>query len=97
MDDFPEELELKLKHMMLSHHGTLENGSPVVPMTIEALLLHYIDNMDAQVRGALQVLEKNNRRDEVWTEYVRLLDRFIYRGRGDHHPATGGERGDDDG
>ena len=79
MVDFPEELALRLRHMMLSHHGSRENGSPVVPMTIEALLLNYVDNMDAQVRGALMTLEKNGGEGR-WTEYVRLLDRFIYRG-----------------
>jgi 3'-5' exoribonuclease len=82
MDEFPVELEIELKHMILSHHGSLENGSPVVPMTIEALLLHYLDNMDAQVRGALQVIEKAGGDTGSWTEYVRLLDRYLYRGRG---------------
>ena len=56
---FPEELAMKLKHMILSHHGNLEHGSPVVPMTVEAMLLHYLDNLDAQVRGAMAMLEKN--------------------------------------
>jgi 3'-5' exoribonuclease len=80
IEGFPAELELKLKHMILSHHGSLEHGSPIVPMTIEAILLHYIDNLDAQARGTLQVLEKDARRFGRWTEYVKLLDRFIYRG-----------------
>lgn len=80
IEGFPEELSLKLKHMVLSHHGSLEHGSPVVPMTIEAILLHYIDNLDAQARGALQVLDKEPARPGNWTEYVKLLDRFIYRG-----------------
>jgi 3'-5' exoribonuclease len=78
--DFPEDLALKLKHMVLSHHGSLEHGSPVVPMTIEAILLHYIDNLDAQARGTLQALDKDTRHSGKWTEYVKLLDRFIYRG-----------------
>jgi 3'-5' exoribonuclease len=77
---FPPELALKLKHMILSHHGQLEHGSPVVPMTIEAILLHYIDNLDAQARGALQTLDKDTGRFGRWTEYVKLLDRFLYRG-----------------
>lgn len=77
---FPPDLALRLKHMVLSHHGQLEHGSPIVPMTIEAILLHYIDNLDAQSRGALQVLEKDAGRFGRWTEYVKLLDRFIYRG-----------------
>ncbi len=80
MTDFPAELEMSLKHMILSHHGRLEHGSPVVPMTAEALLLHYIDNMDAQVRGTLMVIDKVGDRDGNWTEYVKLLDRFIYHG-----------------
>jgi len=80
IDGFPADLALKLKHMVLSHHGSLEHGSPVVPMTIEAILLHYIDNLDAQARGTLQVLDKDTSRFGNWTEYVKLLDRFIYRG-----------------
>lgn len=77
---FPEDLALELKHMVLSHHGSLEHGSPVVPMTLEAMLLHYLDNMDAQIRGAIMVLEKGGGEGK-WTEYVKLLDRFIYRAR----------------
>lgn len=80
IEGFPRELGVKLKHMIVSHHGLLENGSPIVPMTVEALLLHYIDNLDAQVRGVNQVLEKSTGRNGRWTEYVRLLDRYIYRG-----------------
>ncbi|MCX5753939.1 MAG: HD domain-containing protein [Candidatus Krumholzibacteria bacterium] len=80
IEGFPAELALKLKHMVLSHHGSLEHGSPVVPMTIEAILLHYIDNLDAQTRGTLQVLDKETARPGKWTEYVKLLDRFVYRG-----------------
>ncbi|MCK4548856.1 MAG: HD domain-containing protein, partial [Candidatus Krumholzibacteria bacterium] len=59
MQDFPEELAMRLKHMILSHHGNLEHGSPVVPMTVEAMLLHYLDNLDAQIRGVLTVIEKS--------------------------------------
>jgi len=81
IDDFPDELAVRIKHMILSHHGTLENGSPVLPMTVEAMILHYIDNLDAQVRGTLQVLSKESDRRSRWTDYVRLLDRYIYRGK----------------
>jgi 3'-5' exoribonuclease len=79
--DFPDDLEMKLKHMILSHHGQLEHGSPVRPMTVEALLLSYIDNMDAQVRGTLNIFDNHNKRDGKWTEYVRLLDRFFFNDR----------------
>jgi 3'-5' exoribonuclease len=86
---FPGELALRLKHMILSHHGNLEHGSPVVPMTVEAMLLHYLDNLDAQVRGAMTTLERNGG-EGAWTEYVKLLDRFIYRG----HPDSGSDDGE---
>lgn len=88
---FPAELERHLKHIILSHHGSLENGSPVLPMTVEALLVHYLDNLDAQVRGTLQVLERGG--DGNWTEYVRLLDRFIYRGAVGEEPDERGRGG----
>ena len=95
MEDFPSELEMKLKHMILSHHGQLEHGSPVLPMTVEALLLNFIDNMDAQVRGTLMVLEKGGG-DGRWSDFVRLLDRFIYKGDCDGDiPAD--KDGDEDG
>lgn len=79
MEEFPAELALRLKHMLLSHHGSLEHGSPVLPMTIEGMLLHYLDNLDAQVRGALMALERVGG-EPGWTEYVKLLDRYLYRG-----------------
>ena len=86
--DFPEGLALKLKHMILSHHGSLEHGSPVRPMTVEAMLLHYLDNTDAQVRGAQSAME-NGGGDGGWTEYVKLLDRFLYKGDRDSDPEGG--------
>jgi 3'-5' exoribonuclease len=88
MPGFPEELAMRLKHMILSHHGNLEHGSPVVPMTVEAMLLHYLDNLDAQVRGTLTMIDKNGG-EGGWTEYVKLLDRFIYTGRKGSEPGSG--------
>ncbi|MEA3345593.1 MAG: OB-fold nucleic acid binding domain-containing protein, partial [Chloroflexota bacterium] len=49
LDDFPQELALRLRHMVLSHHGRYEWGSPRRPKTLEACALHYLDNLDAQV------------------------------------------------
>jgi len=98
IEGFPQELEMRLKHMMISHHGLQEHGSPVVPMTSEALLLHYIDNLDAQVRGSLMVLDRSGGEGD-WTDYVKLLDRFLYRGsvedRREERPL--GPGGGDDG
>lgn len=71
-------LVLHLNHLILSHHGTLEFGSPKVPSTPEAMMLHYADNIDAkmqQMRTALASLG-----DETgWSSYVPSLDRFLYQ------------------
>src|SRR5262249_3157884 len=50
-EPFPPELLLRLKHMIVSHHGTYEFGSPKLPMTPEAIALHYLDNLDAKVHS----------------------------------------------
>ena len=50
-EPFPAELLLRLKHMIVSHHGTYEFGSPKLPMTPEAVALHYLDNLDAKVHA----------------------------------------------
>src|SRR5581483_5691627 len=50
-EPFPPELLLRLKHMILSHHGTYEFGSPRLPMTPEAIALHLLDNLDAKVHS----------------------------------------------
>jgi len=89
IDDFPDDLAMKLKHMILSHHGRLEHGSPVLPMTIESLLLSYIDDMDAQVRGALQFIGASETRSRNWTEYVRFLDRFLYSDASEEQSENG--------
>src|SRR5206468_9949865 len=50
-EPFQPELLLRLKHMILSHHGTLKFGSPKVPMTPEAIALHHLDNLDAKLHA----------------------------------------------
>jgi 3'-5' exoribonuclease len=66
--DFPENLALQLKHLILSHHGELELGSPILPMTLEALVLHYLDNLDAKVSVRLTALENSSATDSDWAE-----------------------------
>lgn len=56
--DLPEDIYLHLVHLILSHHGTLEFGSPVVPSTIEAVILHYIDNLSAKPRTAVKAVQE---------------------------------------
>ncbi|HOK33961.1 MAG TPA: HD domain-containing protein, partial [Fervidobacterium sp.] len=59
---------LKLKHLIASHHGEYEWGSPVIPKTPEALVLHYVENMDSKINRVLQIIEHEERGKE-WSEY----------------------------
>jgi len=83
MEDFPEELALRLRHMVLSHHGRYEWGSPRRPKTLEACALHYLDNLDAQVNRFQQLIARRPDRTKPWTEYDTLLRRYLYAGRED--------------
>lgn len=78
--DFPEETAVLLKHMIVSHHGVREFGSPEPPMTIEAVLLNYIDEIDAKVNGIREFMASEDP-NESWTSYHRLLGRRFFRGR----------------
>ena len=78
--NFPEEKALLLKHMIVSHHGQREFGSPEPPKTIEAVLLNYIDDIDSKVNGIREFM-KSGDENETWTSYHRLLGRYFYRGK----------------
>ena len=80
IDHFPEDQMLLLKHMIVSHHGTREFGSPEPPKTIEAVLLNYIDEIDSKV-NAVRVFIASEDPDETWTSYHRLLERHFYKGK----------------
>lgn len=80
INDFPEEQELLLKHMIVSHHGTQEFGSPEPPKTIEAVLLNYIDEMDSKVKGIRDFMASEDA-NETWTSFHRLLGRHFYLGK----------------
>ncbi len=75
---FPEELLKQLQHLVLSHHGRFDFGSPVLPMTPEALLLSMLDDMDAKMNMVEQLREKMEPGKHSFTEYQRLLERYLY-------------------
>jgi 3'-5' exoribonuclease len=77
--DFPVELALNLRHMVLSHHGRYEWGSPRRPKTIEAIALHHLENLSAQINRFTLLLD-NRPLGEEWTKYDRLLRRQLYSG-----------------
>jgi 3'-5' exoribonuclease len=76
--EFPEETRLHLLHCILSHHGTLENGSPVMPKTPEAYAFHQIDNLGAQMDAILRIVEETKDKRGKWSDYVPLLDRQLW-------------------
>jgi len=82
VEDFPQDQAVLLRHMIVSHHGTREFGSPEPPKTIEAVLLNYIDEIDAKVNGIRDFMATEDP-NEPWTSYHRLLGRHFYRGKGD--------------
>lgn len=77
--DFPPEQALLLKHLIISHHGSREFGSPEVPKTIEGVLLHYIDEIDSKV-NAIRDFMASNTTASPWTAYHRLLGRHFFNG-----------------
>ncbi|MBN1613982.1 MAG: HD domain-containing protein [Deltaproteobacteria bacterium] len=81
--DFPEQLAMELRHLILSHHGLLEFGSPKRPKTLEALIVHYIDDLDAKVNAFQQYIGGDPNVASDWTPFHRLFERFIYKGKGD--------------
>lgn len=89
--DFPVELSLRVRHMLVSQHGRLEWGSPRQPQTLEALALHHIENLTAQVNRFRGLLERPREAGQSWTEYNRMLGRQLYIGM--EATANGSEDG----
>ena len=79
-EPFPPELLLRLKHMILSHHGTLEFGSPKLPMTPEAIALHHLDNLDAKLHAVTREIRDDPCKETSWTPFQQSLGRRIFKG-----------------
>lgn len=79
--EFPAELEWMLKHMLLSHHGALEFGSPVIPLFPEALLLHVIDNLDAKMHLFFSKMGETGGESEYFTNYDSFFAQHFFRYR----------------
>ncbi len=79
--DFPQNLEWMIKHMILSHHGSMEFGSPVIPLFPEAFVLHVADNLDAKMYIIKNKLQENNGEEEYFTNYDTYFAQqfFTYR------------------
>lgn len=76
--NFPNYMKMHLKHILLSHHGEYEYGSPKIPQTSEAYLVHLIDLMDSKM-GSLDIIKRTDNTTGHWSGFVKHLDRIIYK------------------
>jgi len=77
---FPNELRLHLEHFIVSHHGQIEYGSPKLPVTLEAVALHHLDNLDAKLAAYGSVIEGDVAADGNWTNYHPAIGRKLWKG-----------------
>jgi 3'-5' exoribonuclease len=77
---FPPVLLMELKHMVISHHGEYAYGSAKLPMTLEAVALHYLDNLDAKLASFSQLIADCPNTDSRWTQYFPNIDRKLWKG-----------------
>jgi len=79
---FDAEKAVRIKHMIASHHGEYAFGAPKLPMTLEAIALHHLDQLDARMAGTLQLMQNEAAIDGGWTQYHANLGRKFFKGRG---------------
>ncbi len=91
VEGFPRELALLLKHMLLSHHGQYEYGSPKRPKTVEATILNYLDDLDSKINGIRAHIAKETASMSRWTAHHRLYDRYFFKGNGMDEELAGGQ------
>lgn len=79
IEDFPVELKMLVEHMLVSHHGSYEFGSPKLPMFPEALLLHYLDNLDSKMESVLATIRTDPSVEGSWTRFNPALGRVLLK------------------
>jgi len=77
--NFPSVKLNLVQHLILSHHGRFEYGSPVLPKTPEAFALHHLDNLDAKVVTANRLIDGIQDPEKHWTDFSRIMDTALYR------------------
>ena len=77
--EFPEELKNQLLHLILSHQGKLENASPVVPRTLEAIALYHADELSAQTNAYKSAITNDVNAQSDWTKYISLISTQLYK------------------
>jgi 3'-5' exoribonuclease len=79
-EPFPEMLGVEIKHLIVSHHGELEFGSPKLPMSVEAIALHLLDNLDAKINAFSHLIRSDANVDSNWTQLHTHIRRRLYKG-----------------
>jgi 3'-5' exoribonuclease len=79
IDGFPKTLLDLLRHLILSHHGEYEWGSPKLPMTLEAITLHYLDNIDAKIHAFNKAITNDKDSSDNWTTYNKMFERKLFK------------------
>jgi 3'-5' exoribonuclease len=91
-ESFPRELLWRLKHLIASHHGEFGFGSPVLPMTPEAIALHHLDNLDAKIHSFTRDIREDRNQASAWTQFNPAMNRRLFKGgasaNGPLHSAT---------
>jgi 3'-5' exoribonuclease len=77
--DFPPKLRVLVEHLIVSHHGELEYGSPKIPLFPEALLLHFLDNLDSKMECMRKMVAMDRHVEGFWTGYNNALDRSVLK------------------
>ena len=83
MPEFPPELAMLVKHMLVSHHGAYEFGSPKLPQTLEAVMLHSLDDLDGKIQAIQSLPDKEP--GSKWTAFHRAYGRSFYRRSANEH------------
>ena len=76
---FPADLLAALQHLIVAHHGKYEFGSPKLPATAEAVMVHYLDNLDAKLNMVFQAIEGDQDEDSDWTQWVPALETRVFK------------------
>jgi len=79
LPDFPPRLRALVEHMVLSHHGQMEFGSPKIPLFAEAVLLHYLDDLDSKMECVRALVAQDRQVEGEWTGYSQPLERSLLK------------------
>jgi len=79
-EPFNAETAMLLKHMLISHHGTYENQSTKLPMSLEAMALHFIDSIDSKISEFRKYMLDDPNVGSLWTNYIPAIERKLYKG-----------------